>query len=649
MTTYTTRGARLSMRGRAPYNAAQGAPASRAARREDGPNMAAVINKWIAAGIPGRLRGWLDAVSLDQLDAALRGLAVGIVLVLSFIGYRYADVRPAFAPLPIEPTAVAIGLVIYNIAVVLLLGVPWRRRPGFALFALDWAVVSTAIILTGGFYSPFLILYYALVIGAALRLNLQRTLLLVLACSLVYAALSRDAGAAGDAALHLPLLVVGVTSLLMVAMTALAMKRAIDVENTQLGLEQQTARRLSLLNDLTAAVLSASPDTAALLRTVAALAPGALQADCALAVLLGPEGRPIRAAADEGSAPDLSPGVVALAQAAVRRRAPVVLADVPADARGADLRACLGRVESAVVAPLIAAGEGVGAVIVASYSPRVFSPGDLGLLTALSGQIGLSVRLARLYDLERDKAERSAAREQVERDLLNTVSHDLRTPLTAIKTGVSGLLAGGANRPPAELRLLQNVDRSTERLILLVNDVLDMARLRAGRITLAREQLDFAEVIGDAVSAVRPLVEARGQALRLDLPPAAEPPLIASGDRRRLEQVLLNLLYNANKYTPPGGRITVGAGREGDSVRVWVRDTGPGIDPAEQARIFERFYVARSSAPSGPEPTGLGLAIAQSLVALHGGAIGVESRPGAGSLFYFTVPIQPCLEAAADG
>jgi len=134
----------------------------------------------------------------------------------------------------------------------------------------------------------------------------------------------------------------------------------------------------------------------------------------------------------------------------------------------------------------------------------------------------------------------------------------------------------------------------------------------------------------------------------LDLPPAPAPPLIASGDRRRLEQVLLNLLYNANKYTPPGGRIVAGAARDGESVRVWVRDSGPGIDPAEQARIFERFYVARSATPSGPEPTGLGLAIAQSLVALHGGAIGVESCPGAGSLFYFTVPILPCQAPAAD-
>ncbi|MGI8587095.1 MAG: ATP-binding protein [Chloroflexia bacterium] len=587
----------------------------------------------------GRLR--LDTANIDQLDAALRGLAVGIVLLLSLLGYDY-DVRGDLAlPFPVAPAAVAIGLVIYNVAVVLLLGVPWRHRPGFPLFTLDWLVVTVAILLTGGFFSPFLVLYYALVIGAALRLNLQRTLILVGACSLVYGLLSRsNATPADTVALHLPWLVVGVTSLLMVAMTALAMQRAVSVENARLLLEQQTARRFSLLNDLTRTVLSATPDTAALLRTVAAIAPNALQADCALALLFDHEGRPQGLAADQGGAPDLTPGVLALAREAAAARAPVVIPDVTADPRGDDLRACLGRVEAAVCAPLMEEDRPVGALLVGSYSPRIFRPADISLLTAIGRQIGLSVRLAHLYDSERDKATRSAERERTERDLLNTVSHDLRTPLTAIKTGVSGLLAGDAARPPAETRLLQNIDRSTERLILLVNDILDMARLRAGRVSLAREQLDIAEVIEDALATLRPLAEAKGQALVVE-PPGCAVGLLIPGDRRRLEQALLNILYNANKYTPVGGRITVGARCEVEAVRVWVRDTGPGIDAAEQQHIFERFYVARSSDPARPEAGGLGLAIARSLVELHGGTIGVESAPGDGSLFYFTLPIRP--------
>ncbi len=236
----------------------------------------------------------------------------------------------------------------------------------------------------------------------------------------------------------------------------------------------------------------------------------------------------------------------------------------------------------------------------------------------------------------------------MERDLLNTVSHELRTPLTSIKTGVSGLLAGSAARPPAEARLLQNIDRSTERLILLVNDVLDMARLRAGRVTLAREQLDLAEVIQDAVATVRPLAEAKNQTLVADLPARAAQcacGLQAPADRRRVEQVLLNILNNATKYTPPGGRITVGAAPEPGQVRIWVRDTGPGIDPADQRRIFERFYIGRREG-GRPDATGLGLAIASSLIELHGGQIGLESSPGTGSLFYFTLPTASTLVPA---
>jgi signal transduction histidine kinase len=600
-------------------------------------------------GWRARLRLWTQAVGVDQLDAALRGLAVGIVLLLSLVGYNYIQPRPSFLPFPIAPAAVATALVLYNVAVVVLLGVPWRHRPGFALFALDWLVVSLAVLLTGGFYSPFLVLYYALVIGGALRLDFQPTLVLVGACSLVYAALSRDTPPPGvSPAFHLPLLVVGVTSLLMVAMTALTMRRVVDVENARVHLEQQTAQRFALLNDLTRTVLSASPDSAALLRTIAAIAPNALQADCALAVLLDRQGRPGRVAVDQGNAPDLTPGALALALAATTQRAPLVLEDVPVDPRGDDIRACLGRVDAVVCAPLLVDAEAVGALIVGSYSPRHWTGDDVSLLGAIGRQIALSVRLAQLYDLEREKAARSAERERVERDLLNTVSHELRTPLTSIKTGVSGLLAGSAARPPAEARLLQNIDRSTERLILLVNDVLDMARLRAGRVTLAREQLDLAEVIQDAVATVRPLAEAKNQTLVADLPARAAQcacGLQAPADRRRVEQVLLNILNNATKYTPPGGRITVGAAPEPGQVRIWVRDTGPGIDPADQRRIFERFYIGRREG-GRPDATGLGLAIASSLIELHGGQIGLESSPGTGSLFYFTLPTASTLVPA---
>jgi two-component system phosphate regulon sensor histidine kinase PhoR len=151
--------------------------------------------------------------------------------------------------------------------------------------------------------------------------------------------------------------------------------------------------------------------------------------------------------------------------------------------------------------------------------------------------------------------------------------------------------------------------------------------------------VNVAGLVREAAATVRPRAEAKGQTLDVVLPgPARTPDLTVTGDRRRLEQVLLNILHNAIKYTPPGGAIRAGAERQAGQVLVWVQDSGPGIAPAEQTRIFERFYMAPHPGAERGDATGLGLAIAKSLIDLHGGAIGVTSQVGVGSMFYFTLP-----------
>jgi signal transduction histidine kinase len=181
---------------------------------------------------------------------------------------------------------------------------------------------------------------------------------------------------------------------------------------------------------------------------------------------------------------------------------------------------------------------------------------------------------------------------------------------------------------------------------VLVNELLDMARLRAGRVSLNRQQLGMGEVVQEMALQVKPLLDARGQTLALDLPVPGSPRwqmLTVMADRRRIEQVLLNLLSNANKFSPTGGRITLGATPKDGSVRVFVSDQGPGIAQEEQEHIFEKYYRASQPTPAlspdaRPDGSGLGLAIARSLIELHGGQIGVQSRPGRGSTFYFTLP-----------
>jgi signal transduction histidine kinase len=174
---------------------------------------------------------------------------------------------------------------------------------------------------------------------------------------------------------------------------------------------------------------------------------------------------------------------------------------------------------------------------------------------------------------------------------------------------------------------------STERLQKLVSDLLDVTRLQNLRLKLERDILDLRGVMEQAVENLAPLMAQKGQELKLSIPNGS---LLVLGDHRRIEQVLGNLLVNAHQYTPEGGRVTLSALERGDKIVISVADTGPGIPPAERDQLFERFYRG----PSGQRPSGLGLglAIAKGIVELHGGKIWVESEPGEGSVFSFSLP-----------
>jgi signal transduction histidine kinase len=238
------------------------------------------------------------------------------------------------------------------------------------------------------------------------------------------------------------------------------------------------------------------------------------------------------------------------------------------------------------------------------------------------------------YALERQRLE--AARAELERqrdEFFSSVSHDLRTPVAAIKAAIGVVLANEpANMPPALHRLLGNIDLAADELTKLIEDLLEMARLQAGRIELWRSRMDVRDVVSRAVRGVEPLVAERSQTLLVETPSEA---VFAEVDGERLGRVLRNVLGNAQKYGREGGRIWVRVEDRQDEVAISVADEGPGIPAEDQQRIFERFYRVSGAATSG---TGLGLAIARALVELHGGRLWVESTPGAGSTFWMSVP-----------
>lgn len=226
--------------------------------------------------------------------------------------------------------------------------------------------------------------------------------------------------------------------------------------------------------------------------------------------------------------------------------------------------------------------------------------------------------------------------ERMRTEFVANVSHELRTPLTALRGFTETLLEGADEDPQTRRHFLSIMRKEADRLTALIEDLLDLSRLESGRLKVKLAEVALAELCADVVERLRPRAEQGGISLHLELP--ADLPSVR-GDRDRLAQVLVNLVDNGIKYTPRGGEVRVTAQPEESAVRVLVRDTGIGIPRADLSRVFERFYrvdKARSRASGG---TGLGLSIVKHIVEAHNGQLAVESEPGQGSTFSFTVPI----------
>ena len=239
--------------------------------------------------------------------------------------------------------------------------------------------------------------------------------------------------------------------------------------------------------------------------------------------------------------------------------------------------------------------------------------------------------------------------DRMKSDFVSNVSHELRTPLTSIKGSVDNML-DGLTGPVNEkqVRYLARIKSNADRLSRLINDLLDLSRIEAGRIDLQPTNLPLTALAREVAEHLRPL--AAEKLIQIEVA-AHDPGVTAWADRDKVTQVLINLLSNAIKFTPSHGKVTVALEKNGDGwAEVSVRDTGPGIRPDEAGKIFDKFYQVAQAANQKTRGTGLGLAISKSLVEMHGGTIRVESEPERGSTFSFTLPAaRPfALEVAAE-
>jgi signal transduction histidine kinase len=225
-------------------------------------------------------------------------------------------------------------------------------------------------------------------------------------------------------------------------------------------------------------------------------------------------------------------------------------------------------------------------------------------------------------------------------NFVSDVSHELRTPLTAVKGFVETLQDGAVDDPTVRDRFLDTIATETERLIRLTNDLLLLTRADAGRLTLHLASTDLADAVERAVAQLESRARDEGVSITVEPP---ELPRLALADADRIHQVLVNLLDNAIKFTPAGGRVSVSCAREGEQLACTIADTGPGVPAGEIPHLFERFYRgdpsrARDEAQGG---AGLGLAIARAIVEAHGGQVWIESEPGQGTRVTFSLPSTP--------
>jgi signal transduction histidine kinase/CheY-like chemotaxis protein len=289
-----------------------------------------------------------------------------------------------------------------------------------------------------------------------------------------------------------------------------------------------------------------------------------------------------------------------------------------------------------MIVPLLGTNRVVGALVVRRKTPGEFPKRTVDLLQTFAAQSVLAIQNARLFREVEIKGHQLEVASRHKSQFLANMSHELRTPLNAILGYAELILDNIYGDLPQRVRgKLERVQSNGKHLVGLINDVLDLSKIEAGQLTLSLDDYSIGDVVQNVVTVVEPLATEKSLALKIELPNDLP---TAHGDQRRLTQVLLNLVGNAIKFTDSGEvAIKVAAGK--GAYTLSVRDTGPGIDPADQSKIFEEFQQADSSSTKTKRGTGLGLSISQRIVAMHGGRIWVKSEPGCGSTFFIEVPV----------
>jgi signal transduction histidine kinase len=322
---------------------------------------------------------------------------------------------------------------------------------------------------------------------------------------------------------------------------------------------------------------------------------------------------------------------------AAKQRKPMQIADVQNDPQTPVLDIVVrAGFRALLYIPLLSVDRIVGALVVRRKQPGEFPKSTVDLLQTFAAQSVVAIQNARLFGEIGEKSRQLAEASQHKSQFLANMSHELRTPLNAILGYTELILDQVYGDTPEKMRgVLDRIEKNGRHLLGLINDVLDLSKIEAGQLTLLLSDYSLKGVIQSVFSAVEPLANEKQIALKIDIAPELPQ---GRGDERRLTQVLLNLVGNAIKFTDIG-EVSIKGSASNGAFNVLVRDTGPGISATDQAKLFQEFQQADNSITRKKGGTGLGLAISKRIIELHGGRIWVESNPGHGSTFAFTLPV----------
>jgi len=495
---------------------------------------------------------------------------------------------------------------------------------GAATLFLIWPVL--AVVLLCGPGSGYLMASIAGVLYAGLALLEQRVLPPLDLPATYDLSLRTEWGSVGMTALAL-LLLAFVLGLLTsgISLTRTRLAEALDVERNRLSAQEEVNRRLVVLEE-TGAILSRLQDLEFLLPRALEKLTSYIGADAGFIILYPPdvlEGvLSARLGLDENGCRQLLAGELPVQVESIER---------------ATLSPSTPGFQSYLAAPLRLSDDYLGTVYLLSRPGRQLQRGAEELLDALGGQLAIAVRNVQFTQQLKAANEELLHVDQLKSDFLATMSHELRTPLTSVVGYTDMLLSGLAGDVSDKQKtLLRSVLNSSETLLNLINDLLDLTKIEAGKMDLSLEPVELKRVVAEVLSVVGPKAQEKGIRLSSFIP-AGLPPLLA--DASKAEQILVNLVSNAVKFTPELGSVTIeGRPLPTGFVEIRVADTGIGIAREDFARIFERFSQVDNTSTRSQGGTGLGLAITRDLIELHGGTITVQSQVGKGSVFIFTIP-----------